>query len=339
VTIVRIVPALSSRPGRARGGRAESEHLIVLADEMGHRAVPLWLRVSDAKSLWHVLDGPAGDAELAGGLEETAARLLRAAGVQVTAVDIETASADVPELCSDTVVAQARLAMAGSGQVVVSADYGLALAAVAEAPVRVADDVMDRLAVPVPGEDVLAPFLPPVVGLSGHPGQRRRFEPGNMAFTEGLDRWQLAGSFLAAGQAHWQDYSCAAADGSAVLAAAVPEPAGSAALLQTIYAEDYLGAGVTFRGQLRTTDVADQAGLHLAAGRPDEPVAARPGDSSGGSSLSAPGSGDWTWHEVTTDVPGDAGVIRFGIFLIGPGRVELRSAELIPARSESREQS
>jgi bifunctional DNase/RNase len=335
--IVRVVPALSSRPGRVPGGSAQSEHLVVLADDMGRRAVPLWLRVSDAKSLWHVLAGPAADAELAGGLEETAARLLRAAGVEVTAVDIETGSGDVPELCSDTVVARVRLATAGSAQVVVSANYGLALAAAAGAPVRVADDVMDRLAVPVTGEDVLAPFLPPVVGLSGDPGQRRRFEPRNMAFTEGLDRWELAGSFLAGGRAHWLDYSRAAADGSAVLAAAVPEPSGSAVLAQTIYADDYRGAVVTFRGQVRTTGAAGHAGLYLAAGRPDEPAGSRLGD--GGGSLPAPGSSDWTWHEIATDVPGDAGVIRFGIFLTGPGRVELRSAELIRARPGCREQS
>jgi hypothetical protein len=31
-------------------------------------------------------------------------------------------------------------------------------------------------------------------------------------------------------------------------------------------------------------------------------------------------------------VPGDAGVIRFGISLAGRGRIELRDAELSPAR-------
>ena len=51
----------------------------------------------------------------------------------------------------------------------------------------------------------------------------------------------------------------------------------------------------------------------------------------GGSSLTAPGSSDWTWHEVTMPVPGEAVAIRFGISLAGPGRVELRGAELTPA--------
>ena len=132
--------------------------------------------------------------------------------------------------------------------------------------------------------------------------------------------------FLDAGRPHWQDYR-AAADQSAVLACAVPEPSGSAVLFQEIYAEDYRGAAVTFRGQLRTTGVAGQAGLHLAAGRPDQPPGALLRDR-GGSSLTGPGSTGWTWHEVTVPVPEQAGVIRFGISLTGRGRVELRNPEL-----------
>ena len=155
-----------------------------------------------------------------------------------------------------------------------------------------------------------------------------------MAFTDGLDYWELAGSFLDAGRPHWQDYSCTAADRFAVLACAVPEPCGSAVLFQEIYAEDYRGAVVTFRGQLRTAGVDGHAGLHLAAGRPDQPPGAL---LRGGSSLTAPGSSGWTWHEVTSDVPGDAGVIRFGISLTGCGRVELRNPELSPARPETQE--
>ena len=134
--------------------------------------------------------------------------------------------------------------------------------------------MMDRLAVPVPGEDMLAPFLPPAEARPpGRPA--RRFEPRNMAFTDGLDYWELAGSFSDNGQPAGPDYSCTAAEQSAVLAATVPEPAGSAVLVQAIAAEDYRGRAVTFRGQLRTADVAGQAGLHLAVSRPpDEPVSA-----------------------------------------------------------------
>ena len=355
MTTVRIVFALRSlRAARAPDGsevpdRRLHQRLIVLADTVpahdgGHRAVPLWLRVYGRKELLSRvaqlsrLGRPAADAEVASGLLETAVRLLRTAGTEVSSVDIEPTSDDVPELRWDTVTARVGLTAAtGTRPVTVSAEYGLALAAVAGAPVRVADKVMDRLAVPVPGEDMLAPFLPLADARPpGGPGQPRRFEPRNMAFTGGLDYWNLAGSFSGDGQPAGPDYSCAAADQSAVLAAAVPEPAGSAVLVQVIYAEDYRGRTVTFRGQLRTTGIADQAGLQLAvSGPPDGPIARPLLDH--GSSLTAPGSADWTWHEVTMPVPGEATAIRFGIFLAGHGRIELRHAELSPAPPGTRE--
>jgi hypothetical protein len=305
----------------------------VLADDAGRRAVPLWV-VAGHKELLGRLGRPAADAEVASSLLETAVRLLGTAGTEVSAVDIEPASDDVPELRSDTVTARVGLAtVTGTRPVTVGAEYGLALAAVAGAPVRVADAVMDRLAVPVEGEDVLAPFLPPAEAAAARgPIQSRRFEPRNMAFTDGLDYWELAGSFSGDGQPAGPDYSCTAADRSAVLAATVPEPAGSAVLFQTIAAGDYRGRTVTFRGQLRGTGIAGQAGLNLAVRRPpDEPASAPRLDHS--SSLTAPGSSDWTWHEVTMPVPGQAIVIRFGISLAARGRLELRDADLSPARS------
>jgi len=336
VTTVRIVPVRYIRPPRAPDGSDvpgwwPHQRLIVLADDAGHRAVPLWV-IAGHKGLLGRLGRPAADTEVASGLLETAVRLLGTAGMTVSAVDIEPASDDVPELRSDTVTARVGLAAAtGTRPVTVGTEYGLALAAVAGAPVRVADSVMGRLAVPVPGEDVLAPFLPPAeAGTARGPIQARRFEPRNMAFTDGLDHWELAGSFADDGQQAGQDYSCTAADRSAVLAATVPEPAGSAVLVQAIAAADYRGAAVTFRGQLRATGLAGQAGLHLIVRRPpDEPTSAPLLDH--GSSLTAPGSSDWTWSEVTLPVPGDAIFIRFGISLTGRGRIELRDAELSPA--------
>jgi hypothetical protein len=341
VTDVRIVLSHHNRPARAPDGsdvpdRRLHQRLVVLADTVptkdgGHRAVPLWLQVYGNKELLGRLGRPAADAEAASGLLETAVRLLGTAGTAVSAVDIEPTSDDVPELRWDTVTARVRLATAtGTRRVTVSAKYGLALAAVAGAPVRVADEVMGRLAVPVEGEDMLPPFLPPAdVRPPGRPA--RRFEPRNMAFTDGLDYWELAGSFADDGQPAGPDYSCAAAGQSAVLASVVPEPAGSAVLVQAIYADDYRGRTVTFRGQLRTAGLGGQAGLHLAVSGPSsESMATRPllGH---GSSLTAPGSSDWTWHEVTVPVPGEATAIRFGISLAGHGRIELRGAELSPA--------
>ena len=347
MTTVRIVYAQHIRPARAPDGSDDPDwrlhqQLIVLADDAGHRAVPIWLRIHKGlRARLARLDRPAEDAEVASGLLEAAVRLLRTAGTEVSAVDIEPASDDVPELRWDTVTARVGLAAAtGSRPVTVSAEYGLALAAVAGAPVRVADKVMDRLAVPVPGEDTLAPFLPPAEARPwGGPGQSRPFEPRNMAFRDGLDYWELAVSSSADGQPAWQDYSCTAVDQSAALAATVPEPAGFAVLVQAIAAEDYRSRTVTFRGQLRTTDIAGQAGLHLAVGGSAAgPAGAMLRDHGpAGSSLTAPGSSDWTWHEVTTPVPAEATAIRFGISLAGRGRIELRGAELSPAPPGTRQ--
>lgn len=336
MAIVRIVLADPRTGTPPDGGAVNGQQLIVLADDTGHRAVPLWLAGLDFKVLWLLLDRPAREAAMAGALEETAVRLLHAAGVAVTAVDIEPSGGDVPELRSDTAAAQVELATAaGAREVTVGAGYGLKLAVAAGAPVRVADEVMDRLAVAVRGEDVHAPFLPPAtVRPPGRPRRPQRFEPRNMAFTDDLDYWELAGSFMAAGRSHWQDYSCTAADRSAILAAAVSEPSGCAVVFQEIHADDYRGRAVTFRGRLRTAGLAGQAGLHLAAGRPADSPADSPGEElreHGVSSLTGPGGGDWTWHDVTTQVPADAGVIRFGISLAGRGRVELRDAQLSPA--------
>ena len=158
-----------------------------------------------------------------------------------------------------------------------------------------------------------------------------------MAFTDGLDYWELAGRFSADGQPAGPDYSCTASDRSAVLAATVPEPDGSAVLVQAIAAEDYRGRTVTFRGQLRATGIAGQAGLHLAVSGPVDEQRPRAPLLGHDSSVIAPGSSDWTWHEVTVPVPGDAIFIRFGISLTGRGRIELRGAELSPAPPGTRE--
>ncbi len=40
------------------------------------------------------------------------------------------------------------------------------------------------------------------------------------------------------------------------------------------------------------------------------------------------GPGGWTAREVTAPVPDDANTVAFGVFLVGPGRIELRDAEL-----------
>jgi RNA polymerase sigma-70 factor, ECF subfamily len=338
MTTVRIAHA-EPLPGQRLGGDFNFDQVVVvLADDAGHRALPIWLTDLDGDSLWRILDQPRTESETAALPEEPASEalahlVLRAAGVTVTAVHID-------ELGPQVTAARVEIAgPAGSRRVAGRLGHGLALAAAAGAPVRVADAVLDRLAVPVSGDDLLGPFLtreqPPP---SRH--WRRRFEPRNLAFADGLDRWEFGGSFRRAAQggglgqqtaigSHWDDYSGKAENGSAVLCSAVPQPYGYAFLRQAIFADDYRGAMVVFCGELRTEDVADQAGLTLRiiAERP-----LRPGrddrDDGDDHAVTATGSQGWTRHEVSAQVPDNADVIQFGISLTGPGRVALRSPEL-----------
>jgi hypothetical protein len=189
---------------------------------------------------------------------------------------------------------------------------------------------MDRLAVPVQDGDLLGPFLDQVPSPAPRrAGPRMRFEPRNLSFGDGLDRWEFGGSFRReVGQSHRQDYSCTAGSGCADLSSAVAEPHGFAGLQQTIAADDYRGAAVTFRGELRLEDVADKAGLHLAVGPPPGPVEHPPPSPPERTTVTVSGSHDWATCEVTAQVPGDGGIIRFGVFLAGRGRVGLRNAEL-----------
>ena len=155
-----------------------------------------------------------------------------------------------------------------------------------------------------------------------------------MAFTDGLDHWQLRGTFLRQGTGF--DYSATTEDGQAILAAAGPEPAGYAFLAQDIDADDYRGRTVTFRGELRTaarrTAAPGWRSASAAQGRSTPPRAASPDprDDPANHIASATGTGEWTQYEVTAQIPADANLIRFGVFLNGGGQVEFRHPALAP---------
>ena len=327
---VRIAHA-EPRPGRQPGGgfRIHS-FLVVLTDDPGGRALPIWLGGPEGHGLWRVLD-PSADHGVPHGGEDLTVQLLSAADITVTGVDIDELDAGVttaPRPRRGPAPA-ARIEFTGAAgpqrTMVVRLGYALALAAGSGAPVRVSDAVMDRLAVPVQGDDLLGPFLDRTPGPAPDgPERPPRFEPRNLAFADGLAGWEFGGSFRQdPGESHWADYSCAAEGGSAVLSSAVPEPYGFAGLAQTIFAEDYEGRTVVFRAELRTQDVASQCGLHLHTGIPPGPIS-RP------ERLAVPlaGSHGWIRQEVTAQIPAEAGMIQCGMFLYGRGRVELRNAEL-----------
>ena len=113
-----------------------------------------------------------------------------------------------------------RIGIAGPGgtrPVTASLADGLTLAVITGAPLAVDGPAMDRLARPVTGPDLLSQFRSqetPPRSLS------RQFEPRNMGFTDGLDHWQLRGTFLRQGTG--LDYSATTEDGRAILAAAGP---------------------------------------------------------------------------------------------------------------------
>ena len=343
MTTVRIAHA-EPRPGRLANGEFQTRgHLVVLADDARHRAVPIWMRrdpgAGDLSQLIEDARRPAGEAVTINAPQVLTARLLGAVSASVTEVDIEAPGADIDELTPQVTVARIRLAgSAGTRDVTADLGLGLALAMAAGAPVRVADVLMDRLAVPVPGDDLLTPFLdrvPPTArALPGHglagwplatlPGHRPRYEPRNLDFADGLDRWDLDSGFRRDADPA-QDYSAATDSQGAVLSSAVQRPAGSAALVQAIFADDYRGATVIFRGDIRTERLTEQAGLRLEILRHWWRVGRAREDH--GVTVSG-GRHQWTSLEITALIPKDADMIRFGIALSGPGRVWLRNPEL-----------
>ena len=312
---VRITHA-KARPGRQSSGMFVVERvLVVLTDDTGARALPLWLQAMDGTSIQVLLDRPPGETVTVPVPEELTARLLAAAGVTVTAVDID-------ELGPEVTAARIELGTpAGTRQVVGRLGDGLALAAAAGAPVRVADPVMDRLAVPIGDGDLLGTMLQREPATTRHELPRRA--PRNLAFADGLDGWILRGRFLRdVSGSHWQDYSAAAEGPFATLRSAVPEPHGAACLGQEILAEDYRGQAVTFRAELRTEDVGDRAFLFLQVQTEQPEHAVYDYES-------APltGSQGWASHKLTAQVPSGAVIIQFGVTLNGPGQVTLRHAD------------
>lgn len=266
---VRIAHAEAHFDPGPDGTTAARRILVVLADDPGRRAMGLWLPARQAMGLWQIRaarpatagrpgsgrHAPPGDlpvreftaADLASGL-------LGAAGAAVTGVDID-------ELGPGVLAAQIGVAgPAGPRQVTVPPGSALALAAALEVPVRVADALMDRLAVPVTGDDLAGPFTSRAPASPSWP----RYGPRNLAFADGLDGWVIGGSSRAeATGEHRDDYTVAAADGTATLSAAVPQPYGDVFAHQMWIAGEYRGATVTLAAEMTAQDVAGHAELSL----------------------------------------------------------------------------
>ena len=283
-------------------------HIMVLADDAGRRDLPIWLLGRDSHRF-------ADDARSGPSPDELTSRLLHAAGTRVTAVDVD-------ELGPEVTVARIELATpAGPEHVTARLLDGLATAITSGAPIRVADAVMDRLAVPA-GTGQGGP-TPEQTERDLRIDLRPRYEPRNLTFTAGLHHWVLGGSFTENTlQSHWQDYDAAADHGTAVLSSAAAQPEGFAWLAQEIYADDYRAAAVTFRGQFRAPDTTGRAGLFLRVMKPQDVH----GPFTAEAALADPANhvvtienhADWTTHEVTAPIPDDTNTVAFGVFLAGP---------------------
>ena len=327
MTTVRIAcaqPHLGTRPD---GGTAIGHILVVLADEPGHRAMGLWLRTRQGLALWRILDRTAHDTEPVTEFtpEGLAIGLLGAAGGTAAGVDID-------ELGPNVLAAQVGITTpAGTRQVTADPGSALALAAALEIPVRVADAMMDRLAVPVTGDDLLGPFTRRTPTRPAGPSSG----PRNLAFADGLNGWITRGKSLAeVTGSHWDDYTVTAADGAATLAAAVPHPYGDVCLGQGFLAGDYHGTTVTLRAEVRAQDVTGHGELSLdVVDTPEGPPAPGPVPQRIHRERQEhrriiTGSQDWTSYELTAPVPARAEQVEFDLTLAGPGQIGLRNVTI-----------
>jgi RNA polymerase sigma factor (sigma-70 family) len=351
VRIARLVPHFRMHPD---GTTAATRILVVLADDPGRRAMSLWLPGRHGQMLSRVLDRPSRGAEPPappehhtppGHLpvgefthEDLFGRLLGAAGAAVTGVDID-------ELGPGVLAAQITVTgPAGTRQVTAPPGIALALGAALQAPVRVADTVMDKIAVPFTGDD-----LPGLASREATPAPRPDCtpRPRNLDFAHGLDGWTIGGrSRGEVAGAYWDYYTVAASDGAATLSSVVPQPRGDVFLSQAWIAGDDRGATVSLRAEISAQDVAGHAELTLfIATKPEEPVSREPEHGQrvpvpklvrqrrDASKKTIAGSSDWTGYEITAQVPADAEEIGFELTLTGPGQVGLRHLELIHARN------
>ncbi|MGH3192099.1 MAG: hypothetical protein ACRDPY_06535 [Streptosporangiaceae bacterium] len=138
-------------PGKRMGGFGFFSMLVVLADDSG-RALPVWLNGPEGHDLFR---GPE-DRPHPESAEVITAGLLRTAGVTVTGVDIDEldpALTTGPRRGRDTPQSATRIEFTTAGtaeprQLPVRIGYALAMAAATGAPIRIADQLMDQLAVP-----------------------------------------------------------------------------------------------------------------------------------------------------------------------------------------------
>jgi hypothetical protein len=144
--------------------------------------------------------------------------------------------------------------------------------------------------------------------------------------TQPVSQWFLAGDDP-------QDYAIASdlevtqsGAPTETIRATAAAPSNFGTVMQTIAPTLFLGQRLTFSAVVKTSGVAQNAGLWMRVDGPkDEGILAfynmddQP----------LTGTSDWTPHEVTLDVAAEARSVSFGLWLNGPGQIWLDSVALV----------
>ena len=251
-------------------------------------------------------------------------RLLQAAGVTLAGVTVTDLGPGV------TVT---RIGIAGPGgtrPVTASLADGLTLAVITGAPLAVDNPVMDRLAKPVTGPDLLSQF------------RSQETPPGLCAGGSSPATWRSPTAWTTGSSAA---PSCARAPGSTIppppktggrsWPRPCPSPPDSPSSPRKSTPTTTAAAPSPSAANCAPPRPTAAPGWHSAppaqAGprHPGQP-AQIPGKTRPTTSPPPPEPATWTQYEVTAQIPADANLIRFGVFLNGGGQVELRHPELAP---------
>lgn len=295
---------------------AEVQHvlmwvLVALVDEAGGRMLPLWLRHQHAYGL--VAPG------------ELVFKLVDSTRRQVETVRLDRIGDELygTEVHLRTRTGQQVAVQAGIGE-------GLAMARHYGCAVLVDEKLMDEQGLSLSGYGSLGQAIDAAISAKGIPlaGVVRRVErapePCNLDFSDGLQGWELRGSFLTdLSENHVHDYTCGTGDGGGFLKAQVRQPLRFADLRQVILADAYRGRSVRFAADVRTADVVDRAALFLSV-----LTLENRGGVQERAQQATRGTTEWTPTQVHAEVPADATMIIFGLTLTGPGQAWLRNAEL-----------
>ena len=170
-------------PGKRAGGRGFGifSFLVVLTDDSGGRALPVWLNGPEGHGLFRGRDDHPHPVPA----EVVTADLLAAAGVTVTGVDIDELDTTLtagPRRGRDAAQVVARIEFTAVGtaeprQMPVRIGYALAMAAATGAPIQVPDQIMDQLAVPAQ-DDLVSQFTKNVPLPRPRHGLSRLFRKG-----------------------------------------------------------------------------------------------------------------------------------------------------------------